>query len=121
MEKEFCYLRKDCWNCIIDYLDINSMLQLELTSKNFKIQIDSYYETKEKILKYQSQKKHNIKDNVNLYKYQFISKYFNFVLNCSLKGKEFCNDINENEKNNDIQFSQKGIVPKSEIIFFGNK
>ena len=95
MEKEFCYLRKDCWNCIIDYLDINSMLQLELTSKNFKIQIDYYYE--------------------------FISKYFNFVLNCSLKGKEFYNDINENEKNNDIQFSQKGIVPKSEIIFFGNK
>ena len=44
MEKEFCYLRKDCWNCIIDYLDINSMLQLELTSKNFKIKIDSYYE-----------------------------------------------------------------------------
>ena len=119
MEKEFCYLRKDCWNCIIDYLDINSMLQLELTSKNFKIQIDSYYETKEKSIKYQSQKQNNIKDNVNLYKYQFISKYFNFVLNCSLQGKEFCNDINE--KNKEIGFLQKGIVPKAEVIFFGNK
>ena len=95
------------------------MLQLELTTKNFKTQIDSYYETKEKSIKYQSQKQHNIKDNVNLYKYQFISKYFNFVLNCSLQGKEFCNDINE--KNNEIEFTQKGIVPKAENIFFGNK
>ena len=41
MEKNFCYLRKDCWNYIIDFLDINSMLQLELTTKNFKTQIDS--------------------------------------------------------------------------------
>ena len=52
MEKNFCYLRKDCWNYIIDFLDINSMLQLELTTKNFKTQIDSYYETKEKSIKY---------------------------------------------------------------------
>ena len=53
------------------------------------------------------------------FEFQFISKYFNFVLNCSLQGKELCNDINE--KNKEIGFLQKGIVPKAEVIFFGNK
>lgn len=120
MENKFCYLRRDCWNIIIDYLDINSMLQLELTTKFFRQQIGFYYETKEKTIKFHSQLNPQLtKNNIKLYKYQFILKYFNFVLNCSLQGKEFCNDIKEKNKENG--FFQKGIVPKAEVIFFGNK
>ena len=119
MENKFCYLRRDCWNIIIDYLDINSMLQLELTSRYFKQQIGVYFETKEKSIKFNYKMNNQLIENISLYKFQFISKYFNFVLNCSLQGKEFCNDINE--KNKEIGFLQKGIVPKAEVIFFGNK
>ena len=39
----------NCWDYVINYLDINSLFQLELTSRYFINQIESFYEIKERI------------------------------------------------------------------------
>ena len=51
----------NCWDCVINYLDINSLFQLELTSKYFRNQIESFYETKERIKKINKEKNINKK------------------------------------------------------------
>jgi hypothetical protein len=98
METKFKYeLNKDCWNEILDFLDINSLLNIELINKKFEEQIMYYYLTKEKNY---SQNDNNDKQLVTNYKQKFISKYFNYIVEYSLNDLEFFNDDEENKVEN---------------------
>ena len=90
-------LNKDCWNEILDFLDINSLLNIELINKKFEEQLMYYYLTKEKNY---SQNNNNDKQLVTNYKQKFISKYFNYIVEYSLNDLEFFNDDEENKVGN---------------------
>ena len=90
-------LNKDCWNEILDFLDINSLLNIELINKKFEEQLMYYYLTKEKNY---SQNNNNDKQLVTNYKQKFISKYFNYIVEYSLNDLEFFNDDEENKVEN---------------------
>ena len=98
METKINYeLNKDCWNEILDFLDINSLLNIELVNKKFEEQLVYYYLTKEKNI---SQNNNNDKHLVINYKQKFISKYFNYIVEYSLNDLEFFNDDEENKIEN---------------------
>ena len=90
-------LNKDCWHEILDFLDINSLLNIELINKKFEEQLMYYYLTKEKNY---SQNNNNDKQLVTNYKQKFISKYFNYIVEYSLNDLEFFNDDEENKVGN---------------------
>ena len=99
METKIKYeLNKDCWNEILDFLDINSLLNIELVNKKFEEQLVYYYLTKEKNISQNNN--NNDKHLVTNYKQKFISKYFNYIVEYSLNDLEFFNDDEENKIEN---------------------
>ena len=80
-EKKYYLSLNNCWDYVINYLDINSLFQLELTSKFFRKQIENYYEVKEKtkIVNREKKSNKNKENNIKLYKQNFLSKYFNLI------------------------------------------
>ena len=114
----------NCWDYVINYLDINSLFQLELTSKYFRNQIESFYETKERIKKINNEKNTNKKNKKKKnFKHKFLSSYFNLMIQTSIENKEFCNVESQKENNNELisMNLNKEIFPKTETTFFKNK
>ena len=113
----------NCWDYVINYLDINSLFQLELTSKFFRNQIQSFYETKEKIKIINKEENINKKNKKkNNYKHQFLSNYFNLMIQTSIQNKEFCNEEPQKEIFEMTSMNlNKDIFPKTETTFFKNK
>ncbi len=113
----------NCWDCVINYLDINSLFQLELTSKYFRNQIESFYETKERIKKINKEKNINKKNKKKKnYKHKFLSTYFNLMIQTSIQNKEFCNEETQKENYELTSMNlNKDIFPKTEATFFKNK
>ena len=114
----------NCWDYVINYLDINSLFQLELTSKYFRNQIESFYETKERIKKINNENNTNKKNKKKKnFKHKFLSSYFNLMIQTSIENKEFCNVESQKENNNELisMNLNKEIFPKTETTFFKNK
>ena len=113
----------NCWDYVINYLDINSLFQLELTSKFFRNQIQSFYETKEKIKIINKEENINKKNKKkNNYKHQFLSNYFNLMIQTSIQNKEFCKEEPQKEIFEMTSMNlNKDIFPKTETTFFKNK
>ena len=114
----------NCWDYVINYLDINSLFQLELTSKYFRNQIESFYETKERIKKINNENNTNKKNKKKKnFKHKFLSTYFNLMIQTSIENKEFCNVESQKENNNELisMNLNKEIFPKTETTFFKNK
>jgi len=114
----------NCWDYVINYLDINSLFQLELTSKYFRNQIESFYETKERIKKINNENNTNKKNKkLKNFKHKFLSTYFNLMIQTSIENKEFCNEESQKENNNELisMNLNKEIFPKTETTFFKNK
>ena len=123
-EKKSYLSLNNCWDYVINYLDINSLFQLELTSKFFRKQIENYYEVKEKtkIVNREKKSNKNKENNIKLYKQNFLSKYFNLITQISIKNKEFCNEDSIKENNELLSYNlNKEIFPKIESTFFKNK
>ena len=82
------------WNVILDFLDINTFFQLEAVSKFFRNRLLFYYETKEALLKNNTKEnKENIEHIIN-FKKEFLSKYFNLLVNIDISDTKFCNEEN---------------------------
>ena len=113
----------NCWDYVINYLDINSLFQLELTSKFFRNQIQSFYETKEKIKIINKEKNINKKNKKqNNYKHKFLSNYFNLMIQTSIENKEFCNEEPQKEIFEMTSMNlNKDIFPNTEATCFKNK
>ncbi len=123
-EKKSYLSLNNCWDYVINYLDINSLFQLELTSKFFRKQIENYYEVKEKtkIVNREKKSNKNKENNIKLYKQNFLSKYFNLITQISIKNKEFCNEDSIKDNNELLSYNlNKEIFPKIESTFFKNK
>ena len=123
-EKKYYLSLNNCWDYVINYLDINSLFQLELTSKYFRNQIESFYETKERIKKINNENNTNKKNKKKKnFKHKFLSSYFNLMIQTSIENKEFCNEESQKENNNELisMNLNKEIFPKTETTFFKNK
>ena len=107
------------WNIIIDFLDMNSIFQFELSAKYFRNRLLSYYENKESLLKNNNTKNDEGKKNIINYKKQFLSKYLNLFVNMSIDNIKFCNE--ENRENNDNYNIIKKPYTKFESSIFKNK
>ena len=82
------------WNVILDFLDINTFFQLEAVSKFFRNRLLFYYETKEALLKNKTiENKENI-EHIIKFKKEFLSKYFNLLVNIDISDTKFCNEEN---------------------------
>lgn len=83
MEKKN-FLPNVCWNYVIGYIDINSLLNLELVSKSFQETVSYFFkkQVKEKMPEGSTDQD---------YKKIFLSKTFNSLLQCPVTD-EFCND-----------------------------
>ena len=110
------------WNIIFDFLDINSLFQTESISKFFRSQILLYYETKENSNKLNKIDSNNEKNNkIQLFKKQFLSKYFNLFISINISDKKFCNENkNQGEKVENFEI-EKTVYLKSESIFYKNR
>ena len=110
------------WNIIFDFLDINSLFQTESISKFFRSQILLYYETKENSNKLNKIDSNNEKNNkIQLFKKQFLSKYFNLFISINISDKKFCNENkNQGEKVENFE-TEKTVYLKSESIFYKNR
>ena len=67
METKLDYEKiNNLWNIIIDFLDMNSIFQFELSTKYFRNRLLSYYENKESLLKNNNTKNDEGKKNIIL-------------------------------------------------------
>ena len=91
------------WNVILDFIDINTIFQIELCSKFFRDRLLFYYESKESLLKNiiseekkplnQLNEKEKIEYIIN-FKKNFLSNYFNLLLNIDITDNKFGSEEN---------------------------
>ena len=112
------------WNIIINYLDLNSIFQIELASKYFRKRILSFYESKENLLKnnplddekpLNDQNEKEVTEHLIKFKKQFLSKYFNLLVNINISNIKF-----NNEENTSFDIIKKPYT-NLESILFNNK
>ena len=111
------------WNSIFDYLDINSLFQSEVVSKYFRNLIKSYYKSKNNESK--ENNTNEKEENVELFKKNLLSQYFNLFVHLNISDQKFCNDeksldTSANPMEPKLQLEKK-YNPKTESIFFKNK
>ena len=89
------------WNIILDFLDINTLFQIETASKFFRNRLLFYYESKETLLKNFSSENNKPSDEqekkeyIINFKKKFLSKYFNLLVNIDIEDIKFCNEGND--------------------------
>ena len=89
------------WNIILDFLDINTLLQIETASKFFRNRLLFYYESKETLLKNFSSENNKPSDEqekkeyIINFKKKFLSRYFNLLVNIDIEDIKFCNEEND--------------------------
>ena len=111
------------WKIIFDFLDINSLLQIETASKFFRNQMLLFYGTKENIAKINKIGANVTNDDkIKLFKKQFLSKYFNLFVHINISDIKLCNIPNINKPENEEKFEfPKIFYPQTESIFFKNR
>ena len=124
--KELLYQKiSNSWNVIINYLDINTIFQIELVSKYFRKRILSFYESKENLLKnnplekekpLNEQNEKEVTEHIIKFKKKFLSKFFNLLVNINISDIKFNNE--ENKTSFDII---KKPYMNLESIIFKNK
>ena len=115
------------WNVIFDFLDINSLLQSECTSKYFRNQVLLYYESKQNTNKNieinNSINENEKKEHIKMLKKNFLVKYFNLFVHINISDKKFCNEntiSTPSDKEEKIELQKKSYL-KTESIFFKNR
>ena len=112
------------WNIILDFIDINTIFQIELCSKFFRERLLFYYESKESLLKkiISEEKKplnqlneKDKKEYIINFKKNFLSKYFNLLVNIDINDNKFGNEEN---KDNDFNNIIKKPFIKLESMFY---
>ena len=112
------------WNIILDFIDINTTFQIELCSKFFRERLLFYYESKESLLKkIISEEKKPLnqlnekekKEYIINFKKNFLSKYFNLLVNIDINDNKFGNEEN---KDNDFNNIIKKPFIKLESMFY---
>ena len=107
------------WNIILDFLDINSIFQIELSSKYFRNRLMFYYESKESLLKILSSENNKPsneeekKEYIINFKKNFLSNYFNLMINIDISKAKFC--FEENINNNSLEIIK--VKKNSNILY----
>ena len=113
------------WNIIINYLNLNTIFQLELASKYFRKRILSFYESKESLLKNNplekekpsnDQNENEVTEHIIKFKKQFLSKFFNLLVNINISNIKFNNEANTSS----FELIKKPYM-NLESILFNNK
>ena len=110
------------WNIIINYLNLNTIFQLELASKYFRKRILSFYESKESLLKNNplekekpsnDQNENEVTEHIIKFKKQFLSKFFNLLVNINISNIKFNNEANTSS----FELIKKPYMNLESIIF----
>ena len=113
------------WNIILDFLDINSIFQIELSSKYFRNRLMFYYESKESLLKILSSENNKPsneeekKEYIINFKKNFLSNYFNLMINIDISNAKFC--FEENINNNPLEIIKKPFTKIETMLYKRNK
>ena len=113
------------WNIILDFLDINSIFQIELSSKYFRNRLMFYYESKESLLKILSSENNKPsneeekKEYIINFKKNFLSNYFNLMINIDISNAKFC--FEENINNNSLEIIKKPFTKIETMLYKRNK
>ena len=95
----------NCWITIIDFLDIHSYFNFELSNKECQAIIAQYYTYKENIVN--NNDKHS--DLLINHKLQFLSKrYFNEIIKGSITKEYYNDDVNEQYIEHKTKYSNLG-------------
>ena len=113
------------WNIILDFLDINSIFQIELSSKYFRNRLIFYYESKENILKNLTSENNKPtneeekKEYIINFKKKFLSNYFNLLVNIDISDTKFC--VEENTNNNSLEIIKRSYGKLETMLYKRNK
>ena len=113
------------WNIILDFLDINSIFQIELSSKYFRNRLMFYYESKESLLKILSSENNKPsneeekKEYIINFKKKFLSNYFNLLVNIDISDTKFC--VEENTNNNSLEIIKTSYGKLETMLYKRNK
>ena len=114
------------WNVILDFIDINTIFQIELCSKFFRDRLLFYYESKESLLKNiiseekkplnQSNEKEK-KEYIINFKKNFLSNYFNLLVNIDITDNKFGSE----ENNAALNLIKKPYIKLESMLYKKNK
>ena len=113
------------WNIILDFLDINSIFQIELSSKYFRNRLIFYYESKENILKNLTSENNKPtneeekKEYIINFKKKFLSNYFNLLVNIDISNSNF--HVEENTNNNSLEIIKRSYGKLETMLYKRNK
>ena len=97
----------NCWITIIDFLDVRSFFNFELSNKECQTIISQYYTYKENIV----DNNVNHSDLLINHKLQFLSKrYFNAIIEGSITKEYYNDDINEQYIEHKNKYSNLGNI-----------
>ena len=111
------------WNIILDFLDINSIFQIEISSKFFRNRLLSYYESKENLIKNTSEDNNKSlnegekKESIINFKKTFLSNYYNLLINIDISNAEFNNEENKNS----FDIIKKPYMKSESMLYKKNK
>jgi hypothetical protein len=105
---------KGVWSDIIKFLDINDYLNLELSCKNLRIQLLTFYQMKSKIIKPE------LMENEKNLKKMFLSKYMNSFVMFKIKSEyDDGSTLKEQHIPND-EYKKSSSVRKNSGMFIAN-